>query len=278
MINSIKKEDEKKEYKHYYKCGLKMSKEDSRDYIFEKTHLVMSINMPHEFDILEKCPPITRQGSQGSCLGHSASACRSILEDDNTLDLSKAFLYIEARILEGNEKYDIGCTLKSVCKVLHKMGVPTEKEFPYNEEIYDKIPSQEIIESAKKYKIKKYNKITTIQGIKECLYQYKQAVLFGMHTYSNFYSDKTAKKGVVSLPSKHDSFRGEHSALIVGFKDATLFDKIIHMFDKRHTNQGYFLCRNSYGNDWGLPAIKGYFLLPYEYIESEVFELWSFEK
>ena len=50
------KEDVERKYTYNLrKCGLKKSEEDSRDFIFEKTHLVMSVKLPKEFDILDKC-------------------------------------------------------------------------------------------------------------------------------------------------------------------------------------------------------------------------------
>lgn len=263
------------------RVGIKRDQYDPRDYIFEDEHLVMSTFMPNKYNILDKCPPVSNQGNQGSCLGHSASTCRVILEDDSTLDLSKAFLYFEARLLEGNENRDVGATVRSVCKVLKNMGVCTEDSFKYNEKIYDKIPSIEVLEEAKKYRVKRYNRITTIEGIKSSLYQYRQGILFGMRTYQSFYSDKTAKKGIVSIPSRNEKFMGDHSSVVIGYENSNWKDKIIHFFNRKHSNKGYFLCKNSYGENWGLPEFKGYFLLPYDYFDCDqknMYDLWVLEK
>ena len=54
------------------------------------------------------------------------------------------------------------------------------------------------------------------------------------------------------------NFFGYHAVTIVGYN-----------LDKKE-----FVVKNSFGNNWGL---NGYFIMPFEYAETELFEAWIFD-
>ena len=76
-------------------------------------------------------------------------------------------------------------------------------------------------------------------------------VVIGFDVYSSFL--KINKKGIMLYPSKNERNLGGHAVVIVGFNDNYL------------NNKGYFICRNSWGVEWG---DKGYFYMPYEVIKN----------
>ena len=63
-------------------------------------------------------------------------------------------------------------------------------------------------------------------------------------------SDDVARSGIAELPTSSDFVVGGHAVLAVGYDES----------ERR------FTLRNSWGESWG---DRGYFTLPYEYLESE---------
>ena len=200
------------------------------------------IDLPNKFDLLDKYPKEIRdQGLQGSCGGFAGAIMRQMHTDNINEQLSPAFLYWQARKIHNNELEDTGVYLQDIIKVLQNFGVPKEIYMPYDEKIWDKQPSKEAYENAKKYKINTYFNVDNgISGIKSYLYTKKKPVLFGMEIYEDFMED-IKKTGIAPIPKQDEKPIDGHSALIIGYKNNTLKDNIIASFNHRRSRYGYFI-------------------------------------
>ena len=83
--------------------------------------------------------------------------------------------------------------------------------------------------------------------------------IFGFAVYESFESQKVVRTGVVPMPRKAERMLGGHAVLAVGFDQQK----------KR------FLVRNSWGEKWGQ---KGYFTMPYKYLETLAQDFWTIRK
>ncbi len=263
-----------------YVYGLRKDSEDERDHLMHKKYNLEQIQLPPEFNIKDKCPPVWQQGSEGSCSAHTGCAARSILENDNVLELSRSFLYYQERVLSNNTDSDSGASMRDIGDALHKWGVCKDADMVYDDTDYTTSPNAEQMQKASFYKIKEYLRITTgVLGIKQWLYLKKQPVCMGMDVYESMESEKVAKTGILPIPKKNEKYLGGHAVLIVGYKDNTEKKCFLKKVFNKVTNnilEGYFLVRNSWGNDWGE---NGYFWMPYSYIEKGYAnDFWVMEK
>jgi len=77
--------------------------------------------------------------------------------------------------------------------------------------------------------------------------------------YESFEAPEVARTGVAQMPGKGERVLGGHAVMAVGY-------------DKE---SGRFLVRNSWGEGWGM---KGYFTMPFEYLETLAADFWTVRK
>lgn len=228
------------------------------DYLLNRA----SADLPHSFNLLDKCPKEIRdQKTQGICGAFATATLREMHLKDANIQLSPAFLYWQARAYHNQTDEDCGVYLRDMVRVLQEFGIPEEKYMIYNSENYSVPPSKEAYNNARMYKINHYCRMDNgVSGIKSYLYTKKKPVLFGMEVYKGFIKE-TGKKGIAPVPSEEEKPIDGHAALLVGYKDNTLKDDLISVFNHKRSKYGYFIVLNSYGKHWGK---RGFFLLPYE--------------
>ncbi len=214
--------------------------------------------------------PVQSQGQQGSCLSFTLTSIFEYMmraTGQEEYDLSEAFLYYNARDLDGNGNVneDNGSRFHPSIQSLMKYGLALEKVWPYNDGVYSVKPSQEAYDDAATRKlVKALNVKLNSNAIKSALEDgYPVAGSFVL--YPSFYTNNgyipvpTAEeieegKKNAEDPEKQDR-HGHHAMTIVGYSDEL----------------NMFLVRNSWGEDWG---DKGYCYIPYEYINNP--ELFQF--
>lgn len=259
---------------------LKREEQDERDYkyIFAKAEL------PEKVDLREFGPKVFDQGKLGSCTANAGTSAYMMLKKLN-LELSRLFLYYEERRLEGNTEEDAGATMRSIGKALHKVGICTEKLWPYIEEKYNQSPPANANDDASNRKIAAYRKLSSITEIKHYLAEKNSPVLIGMEVYESF--EHVSKNGFVPMPDTINELKlGGHAVLVVGYDDNLkkqnkawkFLNKLISIFsgtqNSTKKNTGYFIVLNSWGTNWG---DKGYFYLPYTFTEKHAFDFWVIE-
>ena len=228
--------------------GWKPSLPDLRDHVADASEL----KILDEVDPRADLPDVFDQGQLGSC---TANAVAAAVEYDAKLNgsdpgtLSRLWIYYYERKLEGAPAdQDTGAFGRDGFKVCNKMGVPLEKDWPYDIAKFSAEPPASLDAGALEHKISNYRVVPRNLDSMKAVLSNKQTIAFGFSVYDAFEGDDVAKSGIVPLPSRGQKVKGGHEVLLVGYlKD----------------EPNYGLVRNSWGTDWGL---KGYFLMPWAYL------------
>jgi C1A family cysteine protease len=222
---------------------------DGRDLLgLSEKLLMLAKPLPDKVDLRKGCSAIQDQLSLGSC---TAQAIVSVLEfldnkDGKYIDLSRLFLYYNERLAEGNVDSDSGAMIRTGIKSVNKIGVCDEKLWVYDIVKFKEPPATRCFSDAVLHRSVEYRRLSTIHEIKSVLAA-GFPVVFGMSVYESFEYSKTAKSGIVPMPTKDESMLGGHCVYTAGYDN-----------DKKD-----LICMNSWGKDWG---DAGSFYLPYEYL------------
>lgn len=221
-------------------------------------------------DLRSNFTKIKNQGQQGSCLSFTLTSIFEYMmkvSKQEDYDLSEAFLYYNARNLDTDESTsnDNGSRFHPSIESLSKYGIALEKYWPYNENVYDKRPSEEAYKDAETRKlIKALNVECSVKAIKSALSDgYPVAgsfILYPSFNQNGAYIQMPTKEEIESVNNGNEEDEqmerhARHAMTIVGFSDELQM----------------FLVRNSWGDDWG---DRGYCYMPYAYIENN--ELFNF--
>jgi C1A family cysteine protease len=228
--------------------GWKPSLPDLRDHIADASDLPILDEVDPRADL----PDVFDQGHLGSC---TANAVAAAVEYDAKLNgtdpgfLSRLWIYYYERKLEGAPAdKDTGAFGRDGLKVCNKMGVPLEKDWPYEITQFSVQPPASLDAEAAQHKISNYRVVPRNLDSMKAVLSNKQTIAFGFTVYESFESTEVAKTGIVPMPTREEKTLGGHEVLLVGYlKD----------------EPNYGLVRNSWGADW---ALQGYFLMPWTYL------------
>jgi len=259
------------------KYGWKKQKADPRDHIY-RAPAIAAIALPKVVDLRKYDSPIEDQGGIGACTAHAVSGALQLLEIKKrapsigvllwcknlflgiwravsaffanrpfvySKNLSRLFIYYNARVLEGTSDYDSGAEIRDGVKVVAQQGACLEKDWNYNNSYLIK-PTDNCYKDALPHLLTEYKAITTLDDMRGCLAS-GFPFIFGMIVYDSFESPQVQKTGIVNMPQPNEGVKGGHAVMAVGYNDDTQ----------------RFLCRNSWGSSWGQ---GGYFTIPYQYV------------
>lgn len=217
------------------------------------------INIATRVDLRHWCSPIEDQLHLGSCVAQAIVGAFELMTNkmypSKFKDLSRLFLYYNARLLEGFTDEDVGVYVRDGIKAANKWGVCSEDLWPYIIKKFADTPIAESYIDAKTRLIGSYKRIETIEDMISTISQ-EIPIVSGIHVFSGF--DELRRDGKLSMPDSRDELLGGHAICIVGY------DNI----------KKYFICRNSFGQNWG---DNGYFYMPYEYAENYFMDAWMFD-
>jgi C1A family cysteine protease len=159
--------------------------------------------------------------------------------------------------LEGTINDDAGAMIRDGVKTLVKLGVCSEKKWPYKIAKFTNKPPAACYKEASDHQVTSYHRIISLQQMRQCLAE-GYPFVFGFSVYEAFEGDEVARTGKLNLPKRGEKQLGGHAVMAVGYDESA----------KR------VLVRNSWGADWG---IKGYFTMPYDYISNDNLadDLWT---
>lgn len=214
---------------------------DHRDKMFHR-HFWSGLHAG-DVDLRDQKTPIIDQGILGSCVPCSLAAMMSMVKPRvvGTLAFSPLFLYYEARKMLGKTDEDTGVDFRTALKVMQKIGVCWDREWPYEPNRFAWKPSKQCYETAGSRKITAYYHMRDVKDAWTCL-EDGFPFAMGMTLYKELYA--AGISGILADPDASSKPLGSHAVLVVGH-------------DRDH---GTFLCRNSFGAAWG---INGHFWMPH---------------
>ncbi len=210
-------------------------------------------------------PDVYDQGELGSSVAHALLAAYvfSLKKDginDGTNDETKfspQFIYYNQRLISGTTECDTGSSIRDGIKVLERIGVCIEEQYPYDLNFFKDRPTDESYEFAYKNKHPvQYRRVRLLlEDIMKSI-SIKLPVLISFTVYESFQHPDVARTGIMPVPKPGEKIVGYHCVLIVGYD---ILKK-------------YLLCRNSWGPNWGQ---GGYFWVPFSFVNSRnVSDLW----
>lgn len=209
-------------------------------------------------NLVSKFGPVEQQGRANTCVAHTVT---SALEATfGVADLSRLFVYWNARSYAGQTGVDAGCQTRNAVRGIANFGAPPESFFPYNtSQITVKPPADAYSAAvALKSRIKAYQSVTSLAAMKSALVQ-GLPVPFAFMVPDTFVS-VTKFSGEQPMFTSTTQWIGLHAVVAVGFDD----------------DASTVLCRNSFGPTWGK---SGYFTMPYEWFAtfgSKASDAWVF--
>ncbi|MFN2529484.1 MAG: C1 family peptidase [Candidatus Baltobacteraceae bacterium] len=235
------------------KYGWHKDDPDGRDRIFAAAQ-TLAAAFPNTVD-LSGSPfeaPVLDQRPLSSCSAHAISAMFHFInakEERKPLLPSRLFIYYNERKMENTVATDAGAKIRNGIKSVAKIGVCDESDWPYDTAKFADAPPESCYRSALEHRAIEYLRIRgDRRELKACLAA-GYPFVFGMSIYSNFFTPEIAKSGAAPMPGEADQLLGGHAVMAVGYDETTKT----------------FLVRNSCGDTWGR---KGYFTLPYAFMES----------
>ncbi len=164
-------------------------------------------------------------------------------------DVSRLFVYYNARSLHESENEDKGTQMELAIDALCKYGACSEELWANSEELILEQPDDLAYEHAANFTIEEAEFVETDLDLWRHTLAEGYPIAFALNTFNSF-DEATKNRGRVPMPKSSDNVRkthGWHAMLCVGYSDK---DKM-------------FIVRNSWGSSWG---DKGYCYIPYDYV------------
>lgn len=210
--------------------------------------------------------PVKDQGRLGSCVGFAVAAMKEFQEQKEHIDerkkgkryrrkkdhydLSEAWVYWNSKKIDPWPDSQ-GTSIRCAMKVLHKIGIPCEAGWEYDDRFKGKPKSWATL-IAKWGLIDSYWRLKNLDELKAALLN--GPIVIGIGCFREI--SRPDSTGLVPYPANPDELLGGHAICAVGFND---YKKVIRF-------------KNSWSPAWGS---KGYGLLSYEYINDFMWDAWA---
>lgn len=208
-------------------------------------------SLPDQIDLRQFCSPVENQLKTNSC---TANAIVGALEyhqrraKQPQIDLSRLFVYYNARRLSDTEDQDLGSFIHHVMAAVLAYGACEERMWPFEEAMVKTRPTEAAYSNAMLHEAVQYARTphgpVALQALAAGL-----PVVFGAY-FPSAYFEEAHQKGVMPLDAQQAQRPDSgHAMLIVGYD----------MPSKT------WLVRNSWGEGY---ADRGYFRVPFDTMSS----------
>ena len=207
--------------------------------------------LPQKVDLRKFLTSVERQVGN-SCVANAMAGAYEYLakrELGDAKDVSRLFIYYNARYLAGKPDKDTGSNMEKAIDGLIEYGACAEHLWPNEKDYINHEPAQEAYDHGANFKIVSAEYAETDRNLWREVLADGYPITFAINTFSSF-DDASKNKGRVPMPKASDNVRtthGWHAMLCVGYSD---IDKV-------------FIVRNSWGEQWG---DGGYCYMPYDYV------------
>jgi C1A family cysteine protease len=238
------------------KYSVRKDRSDWRDRIYN----FKLADLRESVDLRKWASPIENQLHLGSCAGQAVVGAYELLLNkqypDQFVDLSRLFVYYNARLLENTVDEDSGVYLRDAVKAVKQYGVCTELQWPYVIENYKMPPGINSYVEARHRTIKEYRRITNLNQMLDAI-NADCPVVFGTQVYDSF-ENLNLGDTVLPMPQDTENILGAHAMCMVGYDRP-----------KR-----LLLARNSFGVNW---CINGYCWIPFDYADDNFMDMWTID-
>jgi C1A family cysteine protease len=225
--------------------------EDARDY---RLRFAQDTPLPRQVDLRDRCTPVEDQRHIGSCVANAVVGAAEYLESVSSgnprpPDLSRLFVYFNARYLHGAQTQDSGTFVRAAMASLAFYGVCLESIWPYDPNRYAEAPPPEAYRDAERRQGLEYARLRPGDEIKRALAE-GFPVAFGTAIPKACYTVAATNGGRLPMPDTvpQEEMVG-HAMLLVGYD----------------LDQGHYILRNSWGEGWG---DRGYGYAPLPLIDT----------
>jgi C1A family cysteine protease len=247
--------------------GWKKDPLDPRDVVFGVTH------QPHALaasrSLREQMPPVYDQGELGSCTANAIAACMQFADSmqyENVGPLSRLFIYYHERLMEGTVNDDSGAFIRDGLKVVAKVGVPPETEWPYEPSKFAEPPPPPVEHDAGQHRAIRYARVRPGVGapLRSAIAS-GHPVVFGFSVPAAF-ETLNAEDPVLHLPRQGEAFIGGHAVVATGWD-----------FTRTRFDVNVIEVRNSWSESWG---DAGYFYMDAQWFtdQSLTSDFWVIQK
>lgn len=226
-------------------------------------------DLPHEVRLMDDMPEIRDQKSRGTCSAFASVALCEFMAGDG-VRLSPQYIYCRCKERDGRPD-QAGTSLDTVQETLHDDGVCTEDTWAYNPEPVEGNEGQGPVPEGADEEAKAH-RVACRALTRNSVPQFKRVlaagypVVVGVVTFRSWTCNAaTARTGKITMPfvwtedgeERSEPADGGHAMCIVGYVD-----------DKSVPGGGYFIVRNSWGEEWAGESVEapGHALMPYEYV------------
>ncbi len=250
-----------------FPLNYKRDPEDERDLLLTKRFeniSEVSLSLPVRVDHTPNMSAVKEQGLLGSCVGFAVSAMKECQEKKEHLEeiakgkrgRPKIYDYSESWIYWNAKKIDAwpdeeGTSIRYAMKVLNKIGVPTEKGWPYKDVGDVGKPKGWAGMVARWALIDSYWRVETLNELKIALND--GPVPIGIPCFYEIFF--VGSDGYIPYP-QDPTIYGGHAVCAVGYNDKS----------------GLIKFKNSWGKNWGA---SGYGYLSYRYIDEFLWDAWA---
>ena len=203
--------------------------------------------LPAQIDLRPYCSPVENQGQTNSCVANAIVGAVELLQNKERRgahDLSRLFLYYNARKLGGREDRDKGTWIHHGMAALLAHGVCEERMWPFQPVAVNQMPTQACFTNATHYEAIQFARTPGASAIMALAQELP--VAFGIVLPSECYKVASVT-GIVPPPEilPITSPPSGHAMLLVGYD----------------LNEKFFIARNSWGSGYGN---DGYILIPFD--------------
>ena len=204
-----------------------------------KLELTRETGLPEGIDLRPHCSPVEDQGHVGSCTANSIVGALEYLQiasGAQLTDLSRLFVYYNARRFSDREGDDCGASMPHAMASLLGFGACPEVFWPYDEARWNKKPEEACYQNTVRFDGLHYARVAPTDERKYVLAS-GLPIIFGMGVPEQLLMVEGNKTGYMPPPEdgNWEPASSGHAMLIVGYSDA----------------QNAWLVRNSWGTGFG---------------------------
>jgi len=170
-------------------------------------------------------------------------------EQGESGDVSRLFLYYNARARQNSQHEDNGTAMYCAIESLIEHGACCEDLWPNDESMIFDEPDEPAYNNAANFTIAEAEAIETDLNLWRHTLAEGYPIAFALNLFESF-NNATENRGRISLPKKTENVRETHAwhaMLCAGYSD----------------KDQMFIVRNSWGSEWG---DQGYCYIPYDYV------------